>query len=82
MSRYSKHIEDTNQTVCYGFDNVTGYFLQVFNDEPDKDGEDVLAVDECSLFTNMSNGRMIELMVDYKLPEHHIERVAMDLPIN
>ena len=29
----------------------------------------------------MSNGKMLELMDIYKLPESHIEHVAMDLPI-
>ena len=56
------------------------YFLQVF-DVPDDDGEDNLLIDECSMFTKMSNGKMIELMSVYELPESHIERVAMDLPI-
>jgi hypothetical protein len=29
----------------------------------------------------MSNGKMLELMNVYELPESHIEQVAMDLPI-
>jgi len=33
------------------------------------------------LLTKMSNGRMLELMKKYKLPESHIQKVAMDLPI-
>ena len=79
LARYSKTL-DNGKTVAYGYDHVTGYFLQVF-DVVDKDGEDYLLLDECSTFTKMSNGKMIELMDVYKLPESHIEDVAMDLPI-
>ena len=79
MARYSKKL-DNGKTVAYGYDHVTGYFLQVF-DVVDKDEEDYLLLDECSTFTKMSNGKMIELMDVYKLPESHIEDVAMDLPI-
>ena len=38
-------------------------------------------IDESSLLTKMSNSRMIELMKKYKLPESHIQKVVMDLPI-
>jgi hypothetical protein len=79
LARYSKKL-DNGKTVAYGYDHVTGYFLQVF-DVVDKDEEDYLLLDECSTFTKMSNGKMIELMDVYKLPESHIEDVAMDLPI-
>ena len=79
MSRYTKELGN-GKVVAYGHDKATGYFLQVF-DVPDEDGEDNLLIDECSMFTNMSNGKMIELMDLYKLPESHLELVAMDLPI-
>ena len=79
MSRHTKEL-DNGKVIAYGYDKVTGYFLQVF-DIPDKDGEDHLLVDECSLFTNMSHDKMIELMDVYKLPDSHIERLAMDLRI-
>ena len=38
-------------------------------------------IDESSLLTKMSNGKMVELMVKYNLPESHIQKVVMDLPI-
>jgi hypothetical protein len=79
MSRYVKQLENGKE-VAYGFDHALGYFLQVF-DVPDEDGEDVLLIDESSMLTRMSNGKMIELMDVYNLPESHIEMVASDLPI-
>lgn len=77
MSRYTKEQDDFE--IAYGFDNATGYFFQVFG-LPDDDGEDNLIIDECSLFTNMSKGRMIELMTEYNVDKNHIDKVAMDLP--
>ena len=79
MSRYSKELEN-GKRIAYGFDHVLGYFFDVF-DVPDKDGEEHLLIEESSKLTGMSNGKMIELMDVYKLPESHIEQVAMDLPI-
>ena len=79
MSRYTKRLE-SGKEVAYGFEHVLGYFFQVF-DTPDDNEEDILLVDECSTLTKMSNGKMIHLMDIHKLPESHIEMVAMDLPI-
>jgi len=79
MSRYVKQLE-SGKEVAWGFDAAVGYFLQVF-DVPDEDGEDILLIDESSMFTKMSNGKMLELMNVYELPESHIEMVASDLPI-
>lgn len=79
MSRYKKEL-DNGKIIAYGHDHATGYFFQVF-DAVDKDEEDYLLIDECSTFTKMSNGKMVELMDAYGLPESHIEQVAMDLPI-
>ena len=79
MSRYNKELEN-GKVVAYGHDHATGYFFQVF-DAVEKDEEDYLLIDECSTFTKMSNGKMLELMVIYGIPESHIEQVAMDLPI-
>lgn len=81
MSRYTKKL-DNGKTIAWGFDHVTGYFLQVFEEEDVIDEEHpYLIINECSTFSKMSNGKMIELMDLYKLPESHIEYVAMDLPI-
>jgi|TARA_R110000772_G_scaffold165696_1_gene277393 hypothetical protein len=79
MSRYTKEL-DNGKVIAYGYDKATGYFFQVF-DVSDENKEDNLLIDECSMFTNMSNGKMIELMNVYELPESHLELVAMDLPI-
>ena len=78
MSRYVKNLGE-GKDVAYGFDHVTGYFFQVF--DTDEDGEDILLVDECSLFTKVSKGRLIELMKEYGADETHIANVALDLPI-
>ena len=80
MSRYSKTL-DNGKEIAYGWDHVTGYFFQVFDVLEDHDEDEHLLINECSTFTKMSNGKMLELMSVYNLPESHIERVAMDLPI-
>jgi hypothetical protein len=79
MSRYIKELEN-GKTVAYGYDHALGYFFDVF-DVPDDDGVENLLIEESSLLTKMSNGKMLELMNVYELPESHIEQVAMDLPI-
>ena len=79
MSRYTKEL-DNGKTIAYGYDKTLGYFLDVF-DVPDDKGEEVLLIEESSIFTGMNNGKMIELMNVYGLPESHLELVAMDLPI-
>jgi hypothetical protein len=80
MSRYTKQLED-GRSVAYGYDHAIGYFIDVFG-IPDEEGISESLVEESSMFTNMSNGKMIELMDLFALPESHIEQVAMDLPIN
>jgi hypothetical protein len=79
MSRFTKELED-GRTVAYGYDHALGYFIDVFS-KPDKDDGAKIELEESSLITKMSNGKMIELMDSFKLPESHIELVAMDLPI-
>ena len=79
MSRYVKKLENGKE-IAWGFDHYLRYFFQVF-DVPDDDGEEILLINESSVETGMSNAKMIELMDVYKLPETHIERVALDLPI-
>ena len=74
----SRHIEDL--VVAYGFDHAEGYYFQLYKVNS-KDEIEQFIIDESSLLTKMSNGRMIELMKKYKLPESHIQKVAMDLPI-
>lgn len=78
MSRYTK--KQDSLEIAYGFDHATGYFFQVFDGE-DEEGEDNLIIDECSLFTKLSNARMCELMEQYDIDREHITSVALDLPI-
>lgn len=78
MSRYTKFLDD-NKSVAYGHDHATGYFFQLF-DEEDNNAEDQLILDECSMFSGMSNARMIELMKEHDVPQEHIDKVVLDLP--
>ena len=80
MSRYTKQLKD-GRSVAYGYDHALGYFIDVFG-IPDEQGVSESLIEESSMFTQMSNGKMIELMDLFALPESHIEQVAMDLPIN
>lgn len=79
MSRYTKELKD-GRTIAYGYDRALGYFIDVFG-IPDEQGVSESLVEESSMLTGMSNGKMIELMDMFELPESHIEMVAMDLPI-
>lgn len=79
MSRYT-HPSDQDRLVVYGHDHAEGYFFHVF-DGVDEDGEDILTINETSLFTGMTKNRMFQLMVDWKVPMEHIELVSMVLPI-
>ena len=79
MSRYTKQLED-GRSVAYGYDRALGYFIDVFG-IPDEQGVSESLIEESSFLTKMSNGKMIELMDLFALPESHIEQVAMDLPI-
>ena len=79
MSRYTKEL-DNGKTIAYGYDGTLGYYFDVF-DVPDENDREILLIEESSALTGMNNGKMIELMDIYKLPESHIELVAMDLPI-
>ncbi len=79
MSRYLKKEQD-GSTVAYGFDKALGYFIDVFGPE-DEEGISQMIVEESSFLSGMSNGKMIELMQEYQLPEEHINLVALDLEI-
>jgi hypothetical protein len=79
MSRYTKELEDS-RIVVYGYDHALGYFIDLLG-VADEQGERELLIEESSMLSKMSNGKMIELMDTFKLPESHIELVAMDLPI-
>lgn len=79
MSRYNKQIEDGRYTVAYGFDHALGYFFQVFDNTIEDEDPVGLVIDECSTFTKMGNGKMIELMQKYNVNQDHIDRVVLDL---
>lgn len=78
----SRHVinKDDGKEIAYGHDHAIGYFFQVF-DGVNEDGEDNLDVDEDSMLTKMSNGRMVELMEKYNVPGEHVALVVLDLPI-
>lgn len=79
MSRHV--IEKSDQAIAYGFDHAEGYFFQLMEIDPKTNEIEQFIIDESSLMTKMSNGKMLELMTKYNLPYSHIQRVAMDLPI-
>ena len=76
MSRYSKVINE-EESIAFGHDHLEGYFFQHFKRR--EDGEDDLIVDESSLFTMMSNEKMIELLKEYDCSQDIIKRVELDL---
>ena len=80
MSRHV--IEKSDQAIAYGFDNAEGYFFQLMEIDPKTNEVEQFIIDESTLMTKMSNGKMLELMTKYNLPYSHIQRVAMDLPID
>ena len=73
MSRYVIALED-GEEVCYGFDHSVGYFFQRF------DREGVIVCDLDSMFGGLTGGRLLELLADYDVPEHHRAAIALDLP--
>ena len=75
MSRHSEEL-----IVAYGFDHVEGYYFQLYKINSEDEVEQFI-IDESSLMTKLSNAKMLELMTKYKLPEAHIQKVVMDLPI-
>jgi hypothetical protein len=79
MSRYTQKLEN-GKSVAYGFDNALGYFIDVFS-VPDSEGKHELLIDESSVLTGMSNGKMMELMAEYEVPQEHIDKVGLDLPL-
>ena len=77
----SRHVilQEDGSTVAYGHDHATGYFFQVFAPESDDEQEEKLLIDEDSMFTSMSNGKMLQLMQKYNVPEPHCLAVSLDL---
>ncbi len=76
MSRYTKDVSK-QYSIAYGFDHASGYFFQKFNELAE---EEELVINECSTFSGLSNGHMINLMEEYKVNPSHIQMVMYDLP--
>ncbi len=74
MERYIKELNN-GRKISYGSNDSLGYFFDVFGSEGN------LLISEDSKNTHLSDGKMIELMDLFELPESHIEMVAMKLPI-
>ena len=72
---------DNGEEVAYGFDHAIGYFFCKFAAEPDEEGEDVMLIEESSLFSKLTKTRMMELLIEYKCSDVHMQYVAMDQPI-
>ena len=76
MSRYTKEIS-RQYSIAYGFDHASGYFFQKFDELAE---EEELVINECSAFSGLTNGGMIELMEEYGVNKDHIFKVVCDLP--
>ena len=75
MSQYVIERED-GKTIRYGFDHVLGYFLNV------EKGEDLLKeYQSYGLTKPMSRGEIYIAFKKYGVPEKHLKKVLMDLPI-
>lgn len=75
MSRYSFKMKD-GCTVAYGFDRVTKWFFQVF----DNTKEEVLLVDESYLETGLTHLKLYDLMVVYKVEDKdHLQYALWDV---
>lgn len=79
MSRYIKELTE-EKYIAYGYDNFEGYFFQLIEGQDGRTGEDKITIDESSFLTQISKGKMVELMEEYNLPKEHISHVALDLP--
>ena len=71
--------------AAYGFDEAFGYFIQIFDpSDPDGGDEEVsLIVDEDSLFTDLSNYKLLALLNQYHIviPKSHRDKIGGDWPI-
>ena len=56
MSRHV--IEKSDQAIAYGFDNAEGYFFQLMEIDPKTNEVEQFIIDESTLMTKMSNGKM------------------------
>lgn len=79
----SRHItlQNDGTYVVYGSDHAIGYFFDKVREARNDDEEDVNLIEESSMFTKMSNAKMIELMKEHNCPSKHAQMVALDLEI-
>ena len=57
------------------------YFFDHIKEPEDKEEEDIFLIEESSMFTSLTNGKMLELMTKFNCPKDHAQYVALDLPI-
>ncbi len=65
------------QDVIYGFDHVSGYFIQVH------DANGTIAVDRSSALDGLTGSELVEVAEEHgiTLPEEHMLCAMLDLPI-
>jgi hypothetical protein len=79
MSRYVVELEG-NREFVYGFDNVLGYFYELWdNTLGDEDSECILE-DKSYFFSKLTKDEMLDNMQKYNVKKEHIFLMAMDLP--
>jgi hypothetical protein len=79
MSRYSKAINFGGRevTIAHGFDRVTGYFLDMY--EEDEEGDDVTVYDTSSFFGNYDKEVAIPLLEAAGFQEA-VLAIVLDIP--
>lgn len=78
MSRYSKELG--NVKLIYGFDHALGYWYEKRDlTKQDNEFENDL-IEEKDSFSGLRKAEMVEVMEEFKVPEEHIMKAAMDLP--
>lgn len=76
MSQY-RTTDKQGQRVLYGFDHALGYWMDFYaQHEPD-----MPIREESSLFTSMSNGRMLTIIEEegVSVPKDHLNLIGLDL---
>jgi len=83
MSRYTSTITKENKQyeVAFGYDvPLSEYFLQVFDLSKVTEDDEGLILDEGSWMTGKSNSEMLELYIEWQVPDKYRECVVLDLP--
>ena len=82
MSRlYAKHKTEDHKEIVYGYDRpLLTYFYQKIDTKEGDRGDDFI-VEQGGYVDPLSNGKLLEAIKDYDVPESDISKIAMDLPI-